>query len=75
MDFACKQKDFCQRRTRVFGVKCPSLVLVSYKPVSYKKTCIPSSTLGTRLSQESGTQGNQVAEHGVKIELRKRTNK
>ena len=24
MDFSCKQKDFCQRRTRFFGVKCPS---------------------------------------------------
>ena len=23
-DFTCKQKDFCQRRTRFFGVKCPS---------------------------------------------------
>ena len=24
MDFSSKQKDFCQRRTRFFGVKCPS---------------------------------------------------
>ena len=24
MDFSGKQKDFCQRRTRFFGVKCPS---------------------------------------------------
>ena len=24
MDFSCKQKDSCQRRTRFFGVKCPS---------------------------------------------------
>ena len=24
MDFSGKQKDFCQRCTRVFGVKCPS---------------------------------------------------
>ena len=25
MDFSSKQKDFCQRRTRFFGVKCPSV--------------------------------------------------
>ena len=25
MDFCCKQKDFCNRCTRFFGVKCPSL--------------------------------------------------
>ena len=24
VDFSCKQKDFCQRRTKFFGVKCPS---------------------------------------------------
>ena len=24
MDFSCKQKDSCQRRTRFFEVKCPS---------------------------------------------------
>ena len=24
MDFSCKQKDFCQRRTRFFGVTRPS---------------------------------------------------
>ena len=29
MDFACKQKDFCQRRTRFFGVKCPSAGVLS----------------------------------------------
>ena len=26
MDFSSKQKDFCQRCTRFFGVKCPSLL-------------------------------------------------
>ena len=26
MDFSGKQKDFCQRRTRFFGVKCPSQI-------------------------------------------------
>ena len=25
MDFSSKQKNFCQRRTRFFGVKCPSV--------------------------------------------------
>ena len=30
MDFSGKQKDFCQRRTRFFGVKCPSLTYLYY---------------------------------------------
>ena len=31
MDFSCKQKDFCQRRTRFFGVKCPSYRINIYR--------------------------------------------
>ena len=27
MDFSGKQKDFCQRCTRFFGVKCPSSIV------------------------------------------------
>ena len=31
MDFPGKQKDFCQRRTRFFGVKCPSIIATCLK--------------------------------------------
>ena len=44
MDFSSKQKDFCQRRTRFFGVKCPSALHV---PFSQVKLAFPCRITGT----------------------------
>ena len=38
MDFSCKQKDFCQRRTKFFGVKCPSVE--SADDIAYWQTSV-----------------------------------
>ena len=40
MDFSCKLRDFCQRRTRFFGVKCPSGLLSTICLCSTKRTII-----------------------------------